>query len=313
MVALGITIDRKCNIRCSHCCFSSGPRASEHLTDEQVMHIVEQACDSPTIDTIGISGGEALIRYRLVMNCLRTAKAHRKPASLVSNGFWGQNIKRADLVLHQLKESGLRSLTLSFDEFHQDKLKVERIKNILDADTGVGIPISINVAVSKSHNSNQLLDQLGDSLMGIKVTKFPIQRVGAALQFPEQEIIRRHSVDDDLKCPGFEPTYHFDGKVYPCCSPVVFGSALVLGRVNDISVQGAVTLIQRNLLFSAMRDKGFKWLFQLCVKNDLLDESFLHRKYVDACEMCGIIFSNPEVVNGLIPLIKQEYKSEDQR
>lgn len=62
-----------------------------------------------------------------------------------------------------------------------------------------------------------------------------------------------------------------------------------------------------------MRDKGFKWLFQLCVKNDLLDESFLHRKYVDACEMCGIIFSNPEVVNGLIPLIKQEYKSEDQR
>ena len=78
-------------------------------------------------------------------------------------------------------------------------------------------------------------------------------------------------------------------------------------------MQGAVTLIQRNLLFSAMRDKGFKWLFQLCVKNDLLDESFLHRKYVDACEMCGIIFSNPEVVNGLIPLIKQEYKSEDQR
>lgn len=313
MVALGITIDRKCNIRCSHCCFSSGPKATEHLTDDQIMRIIEQACNSPAIDTISLSGGEALIRYRLVLNCLRMAKEHGKPATLVSNGFWGQNIKRANSTLRQLKESGLRALTLSFDEFHQDNLKVQRIKNILDADTNVGIPISINVAVSKTHNSDRLLSQLGDSLMGVKVTKFPIQRVGAALQFSEQDIIRRHSIDDGLRCPGFEPTYHFDGKVYPCCSPVVFRSTLVLGGVDDTSVQKALTLIQRNLLFSVMRRKGFKWLFELCVKNNLLDESFLHRKYVDACEMCGIIFSNPEIVNGLVPLIEQEYSSEDQR
>lgn len=235
------------------------------------------------------------------------ARDHDKPATLVTNGFWGHSKTRAREMLIELKEAGLRALKISFDDFHQDLLKVDKVKNILDANLQVRIPISLNVAVSKEHMSDGILAALGDSLMGIKVTKFPIQRVGAARQYSEDSIIRRYHMDDDLKCPGFEPTYHYDGKVYPCCSPTVFTTNLSLGRTEQLPVDQAVSNIERNILFGTIRTKGFKWLFERCVEEGVLDNSFLDKWYVDACEMCQIIFSNPTVTRTAVSIIKDEF------
>lgn len=309
MVALGVVIDRKCNIRCDHCCFSSNPQAEEHLTDEQILRIVEEGCESPTIDTISLSGGEALLRKPLVLEVLRIAKSHGKAATLVTNGFWGQNKKRAKETLLELKEAGLCALKISFDDFHQDLLKVEKVKNILDANLGVRMPIALNVAVSKEFSSDRILAALGESLMGIKVIKFPIQRVGAAKQYPEDSIIRRHRLEDDLTCPGFEPTYHYDGKVYPCCSPTVFTTELAFGKAEDLSVERAVSSIERNLLFAAIRQKGFKWIFERCIEDGVLDASYSERSYVDACEMCQILFSNPHTLKAVASIVSNEYAS----
>lgn len=143
--------------------------------------------------------------------------------------------------------------------------------------------------------------------MGVKVTKFPIQRVGAARQYSEDSIIRRYRMEDDLKCPGFEPTYHYDGKVYPCCSPTVFTTNLSLGETNKLLVDQAVSNIERNILFGAIRNKGFKWLFERCVQEGVLDNSYLDKWYVDACEMCQIIFSNPNVSSVAASIIVADF------
>lgn len=306
MVALGIVIDRKCNIRCGHCCFSSHPKANEHLTDEEILDIAKQGCELPNIDTIALSGGEALLRKSLVLKVLRMARDHGKRGTLVTNGFWGHNKKRAKETLVELKEAGLRAIKISFDDFHQDLLKVEKVKNILDANLSVRIPISLNVAVSKDHMSDGILAALGESLVGVKVTKFPIQRVGAAQQYGEECVIRRFHMEDDLRCPGFEPTYHFDGRVYPCCSPTVFTTNLSLGRTTDLPVVDAVGGIERNILFATIRNKGFKWLFERCVEEGVLGEEYLEKSYVDACEMCQTLFSDPEVTQTVVSIISNE-------
>lgn len=307
MVALGIVFDRRCNIRCGHCCFSSNPKAEDQLSDEEVLAIVQQGCQEPKIDTIALSGGEALLRKPLVLEVLRIASAHGKVGTLVTNGFWGQNKKRAKDTLVELKAAGLSGLKISFDDFHQDLLKVDKVKNILDANLHVRVPISLNVAVSKESMSDGILAALGESLMGVKITKFPIQRVGAAKQYHEDVIIRRYHMDDDLKCPGFEPTYHFDGKVYPCCSPTVFSTQLVIGESCGLSVNQAVHNIERNILFGAIRNRGFKWLFEQCIEMGVLDASYSDRLYVDACEMCQVIFSDPEVTRVVASLVSREY------
>lgn len=213
-------------------------------------------------------------------------------------------------MLTNLKNSGLRGLKISFDDFHQDNLKVQRIKNILDANVKVRIPISLNVAVSKSFKSDKILADLGASILGVRVTKFPIQQVGAACQYSDEEIIKRYNCIDDLHCPGFEVTYHFDGKVYPCCSPTVFDTCLSVADV-DSSVEKSIFNIKHNLLLSALRKRGFKWLFEKCIERGLIDDSYMNRRYVDACEMCRILFSSEETAKGIISILKDEYGLSD--
>lgn len=93
MVSLGIIIDRKCNIRCSHCCFSSCPQAEEHLSDEEIMRIITEGCNNSEVDTISLSGGEALLRKDIVLKAITYISQNGKKPTLVSNGFWGRNKK----------------------------------------------------------------------------------------------------------------------------------------------------------------------------------------------------------------------------
>ena len=113
-----------------------------------------------------------------------------------------------------------------------------------------------------------------------------------------------------MHCPGFEVTYHFDGKVYPCCSPTVFDTCLSVADV-DSSVEKSIFNIKHNLLLSALRKRGFKWLFEKCIERGLIDDSYMNRRYVDACEMCRILFSSEETAKGIISILKDEYGLSD--
>ncbi len=293
MTALGIVIDQKCNIRCGHCCFSSGPRSSQHLTDEAVFELVRQGLEDPRITTIALSGGEALLRYSTVLTCLRMARAGGKSASLVSNGHWGQSRPRALTVLREMKEAGLTSMKISYDDFHARYIPPVRVKNILEANRSVRIPLSLTAAVTRSCTADESMSALGDSLLGISVTRFPVQPVGAGADTDPAEIIRTVTMQDEPRCPGFEPTYHFDGRVYPCCSPTVFDTSLALGAADELTVSDAVDSITRNALLAIIRQKGFRWLVDLC-RSQEVELGVGGDLFVDACDICHAIFSQPD-------------------
>ena len=130
MTALGIVIDQKCNIRCEHCCFSSGPGSTQHLTDDAILDLVRQGVEDPRVTTIALSGGEALLRRDLVMSCLRVAKSGGKSASLVTNGHWGQSMARATTMLRDMKTAGLTAMKISYDDFHAKYIRLFVIKGV---------------------------------------------------------------------------------------------------------------------------------------------------------------------------------------
>ncbi|MBU4213726.1 MAG: radical SAM protein [Actinobacteria bacterium] len=293
MTALGIVIDQKCNIRCEHCCFSSGPRSTQHMTDATVLDIVRQGVEDPKITTIALSGGEALLRRDLVLSCLQLAKQGGKSSSLVTNGHWGQSRKRALTVLRELKEAGLTSMKISYDDFHAQFIPPARVRNVLDANRSVRIPLSVAAAVTRTSTADASLAALGDSLLGVSVTKFPVQPVGAGAAADPAAIIRTTRVDDEPRCPGFEVTYHFDGQVYPCCSPTVFDTTLALGSIDELSVAEAVESLSHNVLLGILRKRGFRWLLDFCESRGI-DLGVTEQAYVDACSICHAIFSKSE-------------------
>jgi YydG family peptide modification radical SAM enzyme len=301
---MGITIGAKCNARCAHCCFSCTPKSTEMLTDAQVLDLVEQALGDERTDTIGLSGGEALLREGLVFSVLDRASTVRQNVTLVTNGYWGQSEQKARKKLESLRDAGLHSFTISFDEFHAEYIPPARIKNILNANRDVGLAVRLNVAVTRSRQGDDLMRRLGTSILRTSVTKFPVLPVGMAANFDDSEIIRQFRASDDLRCPGFEPTFHFDGNVYPCCSPAVFESVLKLGSVEEVSLSEAQKKIERNVVFAIIRRLGFRWLLDACRRHEIsIPETT--SSVVDACDLCRQLFSDSTFLSLLPPVVEE--------
>ena len=306
MPSIAITIDSRCNASCTHCCFSSNPKSGEKLSDARIIELVDEAILSPGVDEVGISGGEALLRPGLVMEIIRRVHRAGKRSTLVTNGFWGHNEARAKLRLTELKTAGLSSLTISYDDFHAEFVPVRRIVNILNANKRVELSCVINVAVTRTHTGNELISALGNAALRTRITKSPVHPVGSASAMDESEFIRDFDSTDSLRCPGFEPLYHFDGNVYPCCSPAVFETALAIGKVDDLSVETAQRKISRNALFGIMRRVGFGWIVNICREQGILDIK-AEERFIDACDLCRKLFTDESVIEKLTPHILKEH------
>ncbi|RKX76672.1 MAG: hypothetical protein DRP60_07290, partial [Spirochaetes bacterium] len=58
---LYIDVTDACQLRCRHCCSSSGKAAEEEMSDKEIFSLIEQASDMG-ITKLVFSGGEPLIR-----------------------------------------------------------------------------------------------------------------------------------------------------------------------------------------------------------------------------------------------------------
>lgn len=286
--SVAIIIDQKCNIQCRHCCFSSGPKSSQHLTDEEILSIIEQSKKYPEISTIGISGGEAMLRKSIVLESINKIRSIGKKSTLTSNAFWGVTPKKAKDTVIGLKNSGLTKLTISYDSFHSEFLNHNRVSNVIDSCKEVGLDFSINSAYSNDRPVNDSLLPLGSSVKGVKVESFPVTPVGNAKSIPSDHLVRKEVNPQDLRCPGFEPTFHFDGNIYPCCSPIVFDTSLIIGSSKETSLDEAIYNISHNAYFALIRNEGFGWLYKKAMELGYLEECET-LKVVDVCEMCAML------------------------
>lgn len=222
----------------------------------------------------------------------------------MTNGFWGITPRAAESVFSALEEAGLESMTVSYDDFHSPYVSVQRIRNVLDASKNSRIHVILNMAVSRSSDSFDLLKELGESAHCIPVTRYPVLPAGEARRFPDSEFQRHKTSPADLRCPGFQIIFHNDGKVYPCCSPAVFDTTLTLGRVGRESFAELVSKVERNAILSIIQREGFGWFIEAIANSTpeggpRVDFS----EVVSACEVCLRIFRDPAVVRRLRPQI----------
>lgn len=124
--------------------------------------------------------------------------------------------------------------------------------------------------------------------------------IGSAKDIDCRDLIRSTRKTKDLRCPGFEPTFHFDGNIYPCCSPSVFETELVVGKVGENTVKNAMANISHNAYFSIIRNEGFGWLSRKAAEYGLIPDSNKVR-VVDVCELCARLSSNQNFLRSIAP------------
>lgn len=237
---------------------------------------------------------------------IKRVSAAGMKTNLTTNGFWAITPERAARMIGDLESAGLSHLTISYDNFHAPYVKPERIRNALDAASNSRIPTILNMCVSRSHDSLDLLKELGDSALCVKVTRFPVQQCGAGLSIPNEDLIVKPLDKLKLRCPGFELIYHHDGKVYPCCSPPIFDTDMTLGDAGALTHEEFIKRGERNALLAVIRSRGIKWLLDRVREASPLAPAAQMTEAVSVCDVCVAIMKDKDALNKLRPKIMEE-------
>lgn len=111
---IDLNITNQCNLRCTHCCFSSGEGDLGHLPAELLLRFLSEAWDLGA-RRVDITGGEALTRPD-IFDIIQGAKAIGYRIELLSNG-----IALQAGVVKRLKGLGLDAVGVSLESIHAEE------------------------------------------------------------------------------------------------------------------------------------------------------------------------------------------------
>lgn len=104
-----VNITNKCNLRCLHCFNDSGIKGQDELMDAELLSLIDELCRIKPFN-VCFSGGEPLIRRRLLLEAMHKLSSHGIRISLVTNGTLLDKETANDLV-----KAGVRDLEVSLD------------------------------------------------------------------------------------------------------------------------------------------------------------------------------------------------------
>lgn len=295
--SIGIALTRKCTAQCEMCCFECGPDKEEGLEKELVLRIIDEAAQIKEIKKIGFTGGEATLCEDVLFEAITRTKKKGMKSSLTSNGVWGREPGAAMEWLIRLKEAGLDSLTLSIDEYHQNYVPLESIRNIIRANREVRISLSIGVGDSLGErNAAALLQELKEDAYELHIFLYPFMPVGRGKDLNR---VLMQKVDENWSCRNQRMlSVLYDGSVYPCCSQAVYGSLLCEGNIRELPLKEIIDRYTYLSLFSELTHHNFGWLLSKAEEYQIP----VSRESHSPCGFCHEVFTNKEFVE----LLKKE-------
>ncbi len=132
----------KCNFECDHCFLYCGPHAEGTFTINQVDQVLEDAQKIGTVEWIYFEGGEPMLFYPLLVECVQRANQKGFQVGIVTNGYGALAEEDAILWLKPLAEAGLAYLSISDDTFHYGDQEITPASIALAAAKILGIESS---------------------------------------------------------------------------------------------------------------------------------------------------------------------------
>src|SRR5262249_19815846 len=141
-------------------------------------------------------------------------------SSIVTNGFWGRNEKRAKAMFESLAESGLSRVELSTDIFHQEHIPMTVIRKAIAVLKSLDISIILRVVTTRRYTVDWTLRQMGvEDLDGIEISGSPVVPMGRArTAVPPEEYYLSPGGAQGSCHTLLNLTVRSDGNVFPCCA-----------------------------------------------------------------------------------------------
>jgi hypothetical protein len=289
---LGILLTSKCNIACRHCCNDSHPARDEQIELETLDRLVAQARDLPSIRSVGFSGGEPLLKRKLLRHGIRSAAALGYEVAVTTNGSWGRSGGAAALM-RNLRSDGLTSLWISASAFHREFVALETMVCAVQHAIDAGLDVHVNVVSGNGFAAQDVRDALTCDPGLVQVYETPCLPTGKAGELFDIE----HSSPGDSQPMG-DCSRHFarmavdlDGTVWPCCSPGGFTPPLALGSSRAHSLREIAGDAQERALISILATVGPAFFLPFLRRSQVGEK--LPERFQGQCHLCHAMLSDP--------------------
>ncbi len=288
-------LTRRCNMSCSHCSVESGPKIRGEPTAAELIATVNAIADAG-LRALQLTGGEPMIREKIVFDLLRLAKKRGLATTISSNGFWGRNRTTAWRKVAALKRAGLGRITISYDRYHAEFQGPEPALNIARAAEWFDLPFNLNITRVKDDPELAKLVAPFEKRHQLRMRFYDVQVIGRARELPLAEM-RGETSGFCNACSS--PAVTDDGRVTACNGPAYFldaSSPLVVGSLRDATLPELVERHTDDPVLETIRRAGPERLLKELEDAGVARELGIRRHHTGICDLCIDINSNPAAV-----------------
>jgi hypothetical protein len=294
-LGIALMLTRRCNMACSHCSVESGPKIKGEPSDAELIATVHAIADSG-LKALQITGGEPMIREKLVFEILRIARKRGLVTTLSSNGFWGRKPATAWRKVAALKRAGLGRVTISYDRYHAEFQGPEPALNIARAAEWFDLPLNVNITRVKDDPELAGLVAPFEKRHQLKMRFYDVQVIGRARELPLAEMRGELTGFCNAACA---PAITDDGRLTACNGPAYFlerESPLVIGSTRETPLAELVDRHTDDPILETIRRAGPLRLLRELEDAGVARDLGIRRQHSGMCDLCIDINSNPAAV-----------------
>jgi len=287
-----------CPLRCAHCCFHSGPENKFRLSADTISDFIDNLGES--IEMVAFTGGEPFLLGEQLVHAVRRAAQRGFVTRIVTSAYFGKNRDAALRRLSALKDAGLRELSISWDDFHEEFVHFSAIRNVFEIARELGILVAVNVVQSAQSKWSALRvrSELGlasddDSV----ICESPLNRTGRAADELQDHDLR--SVRTLGPCPYVltGPTLSAKGDLLACCGVIPNDERLTIAPAAEAKeLSSALAQAQASTLLNWLYLRGPYDIIRFIGEH--FDVKVPPRHTIGGnCEACAILFGNESIAH----------------
>lgn len=287
-----------CPLRCAHCCFHSGPENKFRLPAATILDFIDSLEDS--IELVAFTGGEPFLLGERLVQAVARAAQRGFVVRIVTSAYFGADRDAARKRLSAVSEAGLSELSISWDDYHEEFVPFDAVRNVFEVGRELGLFVAINMVQSAQSRWNGARVRrelaLPDNDESV-ICESPLNRTGrASEELGDHELLQERFVGP---CPYVltGPTLSAKGDLLACCGVIPNDERLTIARAADAQRLAAA-------LQEARGSTLLNWLY-LRGPYDII--GFIGERFgVDVpaksdvggnCEACALLFGTKRIAH----------------
>jgi hypothetical protein len=307
---LVFSVTNMCPARCKDCPIVHENKPPYALTAEDMIKIIEEILPWHTVKLIVFTGGEPFLFVEEIKKTIAFAATNHILTRIVTNAYWATSKSKALEILGELKNAGLTELNFSCDDYHQEYISLENIKNANEAAIEIGIPalLAMRTVPNGKITPEYLSDYLGEKLQEFKRgeknnPKNNVYLNGINIPIKSHDMVCDGEFESGWKgpCPLVLSKMIISPDKYLeiCCG--IASSSIEDFRIGSLQESSLLQLLEKgneDLITNWLALEGPSSILEFVHSKDPRID--LPVRYANRCHLCDELFTRSDVRNTLL-------------